>query len=134
MAYTYATRDRWQAASVARSYSYYQTGMCLNFVYRCIQAPYSFMYLPDANSAWWNAHWKMTNGSTPPMGAPVYWQVGSHGHIAVSMGLGYCRSTDFPYKGRVQTLKISDVSRAWGAVYRGWSRDYAGRMIRGLEP
>lgn len=119
-----------QAVRRANSYAYYKVGMCLNFCWVCVDYPNS-AGLYDANAAWNRATMKRYTGN-PPAGAMVYWAVGSHGHIAVSLGGGMVRSTDWPSKGRVGNVSISRLSSAWGARYRGWSADYAGKGIPGL--
>jgi hypothetical protein len=119
-----------QAAARARAYSTYKIGYCLNFVWHCIDYP-KVAGLASANAAWSAARQKVTSG-TPPAGAPVYWSGGKYGHIAVSLGGGYCRSTDYPSKGRVGTVSIASLTKQWGLRYRGWSRDYAGKSIIGL--
>jgi len=131
---TYTTRTAAQAAAKSKLYSTYQTGMCLNFVWNCLDAPQR-IYTEDANQAWYKATKKVTTG-TPPAGAPVYFYGGQHGHIALSLGGGFIRSTDWPYKGRVGTVNIGDLCRDWygtQANYRGWSRDLAGHLISGLQ-
>lgn len=130
---TYTTYTAAQAATRAKSYTSWRTNRCLNFVRNMIHGT-ATIGLPDARSAWNKATKKVTTG-TPPPGAPVYWQTFSHPywHIAVSIGGGYVRSTDWPVKGRVGTVSISQMTRSWNMKYLGWSRDLAGRDIRGLE-
>lgn len=129
-----------QAATRSKQFTTFQTGMCLLFVKTVITptvaSPYS-RYLGDANASWNYAQHKEYSGN-PPAGAPVYWVSGVHGHIAVSLGNGYCRSTDWDstrgsYKGHVGTVAISRITSAWGMKYRGWSRDYAGLTIPGIQ-
>lgn len=133
---TFTTYTAAQAATRAKQYAYWQTNYCLNFVRNMLTPTVSSPYggLASAAVAWRYAQKKVTSG-TPPAGAPVYWSVPYHqyGHIAVSLGGGYCRSTDWPSKGRVGTVAISEITRSWGMKYLGWSRDYAGLTIRGLE-
>lgn len=134
MAYT--TYSAAQAATRAKQYTTWRINYCLNFVRNMLTPTVSspFGGLPDAITAWNKAQKKVTSG-TPPAGAPVYWRTFSHpyGHVAISLGGGYCRSTDWPSKGRVGTVAISRITSAWGMRYLGWSRDYAGLTIRGLE-
>ena len=131
----YTTYSAAQAATRSKQYSTWRTNYCLNFVRNMltptVSSPYS---LPSATQAWYYAQKKVTTG-VPPAGAPVYWKSFSHpyGHIAVSLGGGYVRSTDWPGKGQVGTVAISRLTSAWGQRYLGWSRDYAGLTIRGLE-
>lgn len=114
----------------ARSYTRYDIGQCLNYCWNCTDAPRS-ANLYDAHASWRAATMKETTG-TPPAGALVYWVGGKHGHIAVSLGGGNIRSTDRP-KGQVGNTTIAWLSREWGIKYVGWSRDYAGHQIGGLE-
>lgn len=131
----YATYSAEQAVSRANAVAKWQTAMCLNFVFNCLTEVSAGLY--DANAAWTAAKQKET--STPPAGAPVYFAGYTHGHIAISLGGGRIRSTDVPYATPKGTLApvgnttIGDIERDWGITYRGWSRDYAGQIIRGLE-
>jgi hypothetical protein len=115
----------------AKAYTKYDPpGMCCQFVWNCIAAPRSFG-LADANAAWQRS--KSRRGDQgPPPGAPVYWAGGKHGHIALSVGGGSVRSTDWPVKGRVGDVGIARITSAWGITYRGWSTDWAGVPIPGL--
>lgn len=132
-----------QASTRAKQYTRWQTNMCLNFARNMLHGSSSIstasMPLPDAKSAYYAAKQRVTTGN-PPAGAPVYWRTRSHPywHIAVSVGGGYVRTTDWDtnlgyVKGHVGTVSISRLTSAWGMVYLGWSRDLAGRVIRGLE-
>jgi hypothetical protein len=115
----------------ARSFTrYLPTGMCCNFVWNCIAAPHSFG-LADANAAW-NRATQRRSGTAAPPGAPVYWAGGKHGHIALSVGGGRVRSTDWPRKGTVGEVDIDEMTRVWRLTYRGWSADFAGAAIPGL--
>lgn len=120
-----------EAVARAKSWSSWQTGMCLNYVWNALDVPNS-AGLANANESWAAAVLKVYAG-TPPPGAPVYWQSGRYGHIALSLGGGWVRSTDIPSLGRIGNITIGDLSREWGATYRGWSRDYAGHPIAGLQ-
>jgi hypothetical protein len=124
---------RGPAASVAKARSfttYLPVGYCCNFVWNCIAAPHSFG-LADANAAW-NRSTQRRGGTNAPAGAPVYWAGGSHGHIAISVGGGRVRSTDWPAKGKVGEVGIDQMTQAWHLAYRGWSTDFAGTPIPGL--
>lgn len=137
---TYTTYSAAQAASRAQQYTSFRTGMCLLFVKTVLTPTVSSPYgndLPDANHAWEHAQHKEYTNSPPP-GAPVYWRSGLHGHIALSLGNGYCRSTDWrtnvgTVHGAVGTVGIAKITSAWGMTYRGWSRDYAGLPIAGIQ-
>jgi hypothetical protein len=62
----------------------------------------------------------------------VYWGGGTFGHIALSVGGGKVRSTDWPDKGVVGEVSIEKLTRVWNKPYRGWSSDFAGVPIPGL--
>jgi hypothetical protein len=120
------------SVSKARAFTtYLPTGMCCNFVWNCIAAPHSFG-LADANAAW-NRATQRRPGTAAPAGAPVYWAGGKHGHIALSVGGGRVRSTDWPRKGSVGEVDIDEMTRVWRLTYRGWSTDFAGAPIPGLQ-
>lgn len=121
-----------QSAARARSFTTWKVGYCLNFTWHCIDYPNS-AGLASANAAWNDSSMRVTNGSTPPAGAPVYWGGGQYGHIAISLGGGNCRSTDYPSKGRIGTVSIKSLTRLWRLTYRGWSRDYGDKPILGLQ-
>jgi len=117
----------------ARSFAHYlPVGYCANFTWNCVTSGRKTYGIADANAAWDRATQKVTTG-TPPAGAPVYWAGYAHGHIAVSVGGGRVRSTDWPIKGQVSEVDIETITRDWGITYRGWSRDFAGDPIPGLE-
>jgi len=119
-----------QAVARAKTFTRYAIAMCLQFVWRCLDYPRT-AGLQNANQSWAAATMKRYTGS-PPAGAPVYWRSGKYGHIAIRLGGGMVRSTDWPVKGQVGNVLISRLSAAWGATYRGWSADYAGHPINGL--
>jgi hypothetical protein len=57
----------------------------------------------------------------PPRGVPVFWAIGTYGHVAVSDGGGWCFSTDIMRRGRLDRVPIALISQRWGATYLGWS-------------
>lgn len=113
------------AVAKANAYTTCKVGMCLMYTrtWLGINALY-----PDAITAWNKAKKRHTKG-TPPKGAPVFWRGGKHGHIALSVGGGKCRSTDRPRAGKVSTVTIDSISRAWGYTYVGWTEDLNGVTI-----
>ena len=114
----------------ARSYNTYQVGQCLNFVWNAIASPTHYG-LPDANAGWAATTGRQTS-MTPPAGVPVYWAGGDHGHVAISVGGGRVRSTDYPTKGRVGEVGIAELTRMWHLTYRGWGPDFGGHPIPGV--
>jgi hypothetical protein len=107
------------------------SGQCLHFVWRCLDGQHSYG-LPDANAAFKASRHLHTTG-TPPAGVPVYFLGSKHGHVALSVGGGRIRSTDWPSSNRIAEVKISELSRAWGRRYAGWAADMAGHKIPGLS-
>jgi hypothetical protein len=76
--------------------------------------------------------------TTPPAGVPVWWDKGRTtaqfpeglGHVAVSLGGGKIRSTDWPSKGKVGTTTIAKLNATWTKQrYRGWSEDINGVRV-----
>jgi hypothetical protein len=130
--YTNYTAD--QAVSRAKSYGTWDTNMCMNFVW--YQLSYAHVYgIADANAGWSMAKRKHTGSDkgSPPAGAPVYWGTSHpYGHVAISVGDGKCRSTDWPSKGKVGTVSISEMTNAWGMTLKGWTEDLCGDTIQGL--
>ena len=97
------------------------TGQCDHFVAWC----YGWAGSGQTSAI---QHWgaipsgyKFTRG-TPPAGALVFWSVGRYGHVAISAGDGTCFSTDFRRTGKVDRVRIADITKGWGARYLGWSR------------
>lgn len=106
------------------------SGMCLHFVWRCLDGQHTYG-LPDANAAFRASRHLHTTG-TPPAGVPVYFLGSKHGHVALSVGGGRIRSTDWPSSNRISEVRISELSRAWGRRYAGWAADLAGHRIPGI--
>lgn len=123
-------RSASEAVRYARRYTHYRVGYCLNFVQTMIAAPWSG---PSAIWAWNHAQHKHRHDKNPPPGVPVYWSGGRYGHIAISVGGGRVRSTDWPSRGRVSETSIDSISRAWGKRYEGWAEDIGGRRISGIR-
>lgn len=118
-----------EAVRFARRFTRYRSGYCLNYVQTMLAAPWSG---PSAIYAWQHAKDKHRADKHPPPGVPVFWSGGRYGHIAISVGGGRVRSTDWPSSGRVGEVPIETLSRAWHKHYEGWSTDLGGRTIPGI--
>jgi hypothetical protein len=118
-----------QAVAQARRYRTNRVGMCLFHVQSWLGAPWSGPY---AYWAWQHARHKHPGDKNPPPGVPVYWSGGRYGHIALSVGGGRVRSTDWPRRGHVGECTIDQLSRAWGKRYAGWAADIGGQNIPGV--
>lgn len=103
-------------------------GMCL----RTVRGPeYGVASLwPDAESAWHNSRPRHldSNPTAIPRGAPVYWVNGRHGHIAISLGGGLCRTTDFHRSGMVDVALISRLASWCSGTLVGW-----GETLNGID-
>jgi hypothetical protein len=115
-----------QAVAYANRQGRWKSGMCLQFVRTCFGVGSRY---GSASIGW--RHTKYRHTSVPPPGVPVWWTGGSRGfgHIAISVGGGYVRSTDFPGSGRVGKVAIKTLTRRWRQTYRGWSEDINGVRV-----
>lgn len=86
----------------------------------------------DAVDMWKACTLKHAGDRNPPPGVPVFWAGGSkgHGHAAISLGDGVVRSIDQPRSGVVGTVPLSEIERAWGLRYLGWTEDLYQHEIR----
>lgn len=100
-------------------------GYCLMFTRTCLGIP---AVHPDADAAWNSAEKRHSTG-TPPAGAPVFWAVGEHGHVALSDGKGNVWSNDILRRGRIDLVAISTITNRWNARYRGWAEDLNGHDV-----
>lgn len=112
--------------------SWTPSGKCLNFVWWCIDGITSAGY-PDANTALADVNTLHAGDRDPPPGVPCYWTGSTYGHVALSLGGGNVRSTDYPSKGQVSTVSIDKLTSAWGRKYEGWAEDYNDTPIPGVE-
>jgi len=115
-----------QAAMVFRVRDNNRVGMCLYEVQDAFQSGHQF---PSAIAQWRGAKRRHPGDRTPPVGAPVYFSGGQHGHIAIYIGNGKVRSTDAGGAGKMATVSIDWFQRYWGYAYLGWTSDIAGRDI-----
>jgi len=104
--------------------------MCLAYVVKWLAAPK--IGCPDAITSWNWSSMKRTDRN-PPAGAPVYWQGGKHGHIALSVGGGTIRSTDCQSTYKVAEQPLSWVEQHWGYKYLGWCADISKAPIPYLQ-
>jgi len=79
----------------------------------------------DASTAWRNTNDRYPGNKNAPRGSFVYWTGGSkgYGHVAISLGGGKVRSTDYPTSGTVGTADIGWFETHWGLPYAGWAWD-----------
>ena len=124
-------RSASEAVRYARRFTTNRRGMCLYHVQTWLGAPWSGPYAEWAYHKWGGQH---PGDKNPPPGVPVYWHNprSRYGHIALSVGGGRVRSTDWPGSGRVSELSIDQMTRAWGLQYLGWSSRIGGQAIPGI--
>lgn len=84
---------------------------------------------PSALTAWNRARHKHPGDKHPPAGVPVFWGGRPFGHVALSIGGGKVRSTDWPRAGRVGTASIDEITRGWRKPYLGWTSDLNGQDV-----
>ncbi|WP_127572804.1 peptidoglycan-binding domain-containing protein [Georgenia faecalis] len=90
----------------------------------------------SAKLAWDAAGGKHHGDTNPPAGVPVFWDIVSranpnhpYDHIALSVGGGYCITTSAGPGRTIAKVRIDDLTRAWGMVYRGWAEIYHGQRV-----
>lgn len=91
----------------------------------------------DAVDGWKQSTKKHPGDRNPPRGTIVSFSGGSkgYGHRAISLGAPGIRSTDMSTltgryaPGVVGTVSISEIEKAMGVKYLGWSEDISGVLI-----
>jgi hypothetical protein len=121
-----ATRMGAKAIAYAKTITRWPVGYCLKFVRTCFNVSSKY---PSAISAWNNAKYRHGPSSAIPAGVPVFFRGGKYGHVAISLGNGMCRSTDYPRAGVVSDVKISTLAAKWNYPYIGWSEDLNGVRV-----
>lgn len=110
------------SVAAARRWRTCRVGMCLYTVQEWLGGPHGIAW---AEAAWNASKQKHRGDRHPPAGVPVFWHNphSKYGHIALSVGGGRVRSTDWPSRNRVSEARIDDISRRWGLRYLGWTGD-----------
>lgn len=114
--------------------------LCLSFV----RQSFGIDYVGDwptserqAGRAWDRAKHKhpTSDAGAIPRGVPVFWELATEAdHVALSLGNGWCLSNDFVVDGRIDKVRIADISNRWGRLL-GWTEDLVGnRVIPEKEP
>jgi hypothetical protein len=97
--------------------------MCDYFVASCFGL--SASGYASAKAHWNNIPNKMKHTDrNPPAGAMVFWDIGSYGHIALSVGGGKVASTDIMERGKVSVVPLGTIEKKWRAKYLGWAPPY----------
>jgi len=119
-------RNAHEAARYFKAKDFNKVGKCLYEVQAAFNGGHMY---PSAISQWHNAKHKHHGDRTPPIGAPVYFQGGQYGHVAIYIGNGRVRSTDVGGAGKMGTASIGWFATHWGYSYLGWTGDIANRQI-----
>jgi hypothetical protein len=111
------------AVSNARDVANYDVGMCLKYV-RAEAWEIGSLY-GDAIDAWYGAVDRHPGDRTPPLGAPMFYEGGNHGHIVVCVKADTesMRSTDMPSSGKISENDLDWPVNNWGVKYLGWTGD-----------
>lgn len=122
------------------------SGLCLEFVDHCYGVPTSQLgdnggppngAWQEAKDGWYYSEHQHPGDSNPPPGVPCYWETGpsgnAAGHIVISLGDGWCRTTDYAGAASVSTQTIDSITAARRGGYLGWTEDYGGNPIAGIS-
>lgn len=101
-------------------------GLCLQFVRTVWGVPARF---PSAVEHWNHVPARKRHQEAAPAGAILHWRVGKFGHAAVSLGNGFCVSTDLVRRGKPDACPTALVARKWGAEYLGWTEWLNGQEL-----
>lgn len=108
------------------------SGWCEKFVRQSFGFPARYA---SATLAWQDTERRHADISSAPAGVPVFWELHpankNHGlgHVALSVGGGYCISTSVGPGGAIGKVGIDALTRAWQMTPRGWTEDYHGRTV-----
>lgn len=71
-----------------------------------------------------------TDPMAAPVGAPHFWKIGKHGHVALqALVAGRVISTDAPEKDLVGIVTLDWFEVHWGAQYLGWATEFQNKNI-----
>lgn len=119
-------RTAQQAAEQFKDRTTNRVGMCLWHVQDAFGSPHLY---PSAIEQWKRARKRHKGDRTPRYGAPVFYEGGKHGHVAIYVGNGRVRSTDAGGAGKMATVPLDWFAQHWGYTYLGWTEDIGGAMI-----
>lgn len=87
---------------------------------------------PDAGKAWDWARYKhrTSDPNSIPANVPVFWELPSVAdHVAYSVGGGWCLSNDIRRTGKIDLVRIDEITRRWGGRLLGWTEDLNGKRV-----
>jgi hypothetical protein len=119
----------------ARDHMSWPQGYCLQWV----RSTFSVAPLyASASDAWREAKRKhpTNSGKHCPRNVPVWWTGGSQGfgHVALSVGNGFCLSTDAGGAGKCAKVEIDELTRRWGLDFKGWTEDINDKRVYDPHP
>lgn len=111
---------------LSRESTYVGVGYCL----RTVRGPIFEVppLWPDAETAWEEADGKHRTSDPDgiPFGAVPYWTNGGFGHVAVSVGGGFCLTTDYRRPGYVDLAPIAALGPWCRGKLVGWAEELNG--------
>jgi hypothetical protein len=118
-----------RATRWAATHTRYGQRRCLQFVRLALGVERRY---GSARLAWQFA--KHRHRSTPydeiPVGVPVFTQGDNPaGHVVLSLGNGWVRSTDWPEDGKVGNVRLEVLLATFRQRYLGWTEDLNGRRV-----
>lgn len=113
-----------QALAAMRAMGSVQVGMCLSICQEAWQSGHAF---PDAVAQWQGT--TQHRDRSIPVGAPVFYSGGNHGHVALYAGNGQIVSSDAPGNGSVGTVPLDWPTQRWGHTFTGWGGTLAGHAL-----
>ncbi|MFN8169288.1 MAG: hypothetical protein U0S36_10940 [Candidatus Nanopelagicales bacterium] len=117
-----------RATRWAESLTRYGQRRCLQFVRLALGVPRKYW---SARAAWQNAkHRHRGSFDSIPVGVPVF-TLGRNpaGHVVISLGGGWVRSTDWPKDGKVGRVRLEQLLVTFQQRYLGWTEDLNGVRV-----
>jgi len=76
--------------------------------------------------------YKHNNPLDAPIGAPHFWDIGAHGHVALQAHKAdYIWTTDLPVDNMIGLMSGAGLKARWGGTYLGWSTYFEGYDLSG---
>jgi hypothetical protein len=117
-----------RATRWAATHQRYGQRRCLQFVRIALGVPRKYY---SARQAWQMAkHRHRGSFSSIPVGVPVF-TLGKNpaGHVVISLGGGWVRSTDWPKDGKVGRVRLEELLVTFQQRYLGWTEDLNGVRV-----
>lgn len=108
------------------------SGWCEKFVRTCFGFGQKY---GSALQAWEDTKLRHKDIVNAPAGVPIFWNLHpkhalhKYGHVAISVGGGYCISTSVGSNKSIGKVGIAELTKAWGMSPLGWTEDYHGQRV-----